>query len=104
MVYPENLTLKSGIRLVGSGAATSVIDGSGTGSVLTLNGVTNVEVMGFTITNGGEDSAETPASSSLALPTTSPSLATSSAALPPFPAYRATAMPASSSRGAPPVN
>ena len=39
--------------LIGSGAESTVIDGSSSGSVLTLNGVTNVEITGFSITNGG---------------------------------------------------
>ncbi|MCP4128453.1 MAG: hypothetical protein GY753_15535, partial [Gammaproteobacteria bacterium] len=55
MVYEENVNLKSGIRLIGNGAETTFIDGNSTGSVLTLDGVTHVEISGFTITNGGQD-------------------------------------------------
>ena len=55
MVYQENVELKSGIRLIGSGAETSVIDGGDSGSVLTLEGVTDVEIMGFTVLGGGAE-------------------------------------------------
>ncbi|MCP4211112.1 MAG: hypothetical protein GY764_06495, partial [Halieaceae bacterium] len=58
MLYTENVNLKSGIRLIGSGAETSIINGNGSGSVLTLNGVTDVEITGFTITNGGSNSSD----------------------------------------------
>ncbi|MCP4071063.1 MAG: hypothetical protein GY742_04895, partial [Hyphomicrobiales bacterium] len=58
MLYTENVALKSGIRLIGSGAETSVINGNDSGSVLTLNGVTDVEITGFTISNGGSDSSD----------------------------------------------
>ncbi|MFN8485854.1 MAG: FG-GAP-like repeat-containing protein [Anaerolineae bacterium] len=51
--YSESLTLRSGVRLVGAGADTTVIDAGGAGNVLTLNGVTNVEVAGFTLQNAG---------------------------------------------------
>ncbi|MCP4212938.1 MAG: hypothetical protein GY764_15880 [Halieaceae bacterium] len=55
MVYDENVVLKSGVRLVGNGAETTIIDANNSGSALTLNGVTNVEILGFTITDGGQD-------------------------------------------------
>jgi hypothetical protein len=54
-VYHEQIQLKSGIRMVGAGADTTVIDADDTGSALTLNGVTNVEISGFTITDAGDD-------------------------------------------------
>ncbi|MCP4212939.1 MAG: hypothetical protein GY764_15885 [Halieaceae bacterium] len=57
MVYEENVALKSGIRLVGSGAEQSIIDGADD-SVLTLDGVTHVEVIGFTITDGGSEAGD----------------------------------------------
>ncbi len=51
--YQENVTLRSGIRLVGSGADQTIIDAGGSGTALNLNGVTNVEVTGFTVQNAG---------------------------------------------------
>ncbi|MFN8474388.1 MAG: Ig-like domain-containing protein [Anaerolineae bacterium] len=54
--YQENVTLRSGIRLVGSGADQTIIDAGGSGSALTLNGVTDVEVTGFTVQNAGSGS------------------------------------------------
>jgi hypothetical protein len=56
--YHEHLQIPSGIRLVGSGARSTIIDGDDSGSVLTLDGATNVEISGFTITNGGEDEGD----------------------------------------------
>ncbi len=55
--YNESLNLRSGVRLVGSGADTTVIDAGGNGNALTLNGVTNVEVAGFTLQNAGSGAA-----------------------------------------------
>ena len=55
MVYQENVVLRSGIRLIGSGAETSVIDGNDSGPVLTLDGVTHVDITGLTMTGGGAD-------------------------------------------------
>ncbi|MCB0230708.1 MAG: right-handed parallel beta-helix repeat-containing protein, partial [Anaerolineae bacterium] len=54
-VYHEHVLLPSGVRLVGESADTTVIDADDSGSPLTLDNVANVEVRGFTITNGGED-------------------------------------------------
>ncbi|MFN8496882.1 MAG: FG-GAP-like repeat-containing protein [Anaerolineae bacterium] len=55
--YTESLNPRSGVRLVGAGAETTVIDAGGAGNVLTLNGVTNVEVAGFTLQNAGSGAA-----------------------------------------------
>ncbi|MFN8475368.1 MAG: hypothetical protein U0822_24505 [Anaerolineae bacterium] len=45
--YTERVALKSGIRLIGSGAEQTIVDAAGTSAPLTLNGVTQVEVTGF---------------------------------------------------------
>ncbi|MCP4167502.1 MAG: hypothetical protein GY759_16655 [Chloroflexi bacterium] len=58
MVYEENVQLKSGIRLIGGGAETTLVDGGDSGSVLSLDGVTNVEITGFTLTDGGANSTD----------------------------------------------
>ncbi|MFN8485853.1 MAG: hypothetical protein U0768_22660 [Anaerolineae bacterium] len=54
--YSESLSLRSGVRLVGAGADSTVIDAGGSGAALTLSGVTNVEVGGFTVQNAGSGS------------------------------------------------
>ncbi len=54
-VYHERLTLPSGVRLIGAGPETTVIDADDSGSAISLDGVTNVQITGFTITNGGEN-------------------------------------------------
>ncbi|MCP4167500.1 MAG: hypothetical protein GY759_16645 [Chloroflexi bacterium] len=58
IVYQENVQLKSGIRLVGSGAETTIVDAGGRDSAMTLDGITDVEIMGFTLTNSGEDATD----------------------------------------------
>ena len=54
-VYHEQITLPSGVRLIGAGADSTVIDGADSGSAVMLNGVTHVEITGFTVTDAGED-------------------------------------------------
>jgi parallel beta-helix repeat protein len=57
--YYENITMKSGVMIQGAGAGDdpsihSIIDGGGTGSVVTASGVGSEATLdGFTITNGG---------------------------------------------------
>ncbi|NJO05158.1 MAG: hypothetical protein HC876_06330 [Chloroflexaceae bacterium] len=51
--YNENITLRNRIRLVGEGADLVTIDGTGTGSVLTLDGLNDVDIVGLTITGSG---------------------------------------------------
>jgi hypothetical protein len=59
--YYENITMKSGVVIQGSGAGDdpsihSIIDGGGTGSVVTASGVGSEATLdGFKITNGGGD-------------------------------------------------
>ncbi len=45
--YTERVALKSGVRLIGSGAEQTIVDAASSGAPLTLNGVTGVEVTGF---------------------------------------------------------
>jgi len=47
--YAERVTVPSHVRLVGSGAAVSIIDAGSGGSAVTLDAVTDVEVSGFTL-------------------------------------------------------
>ena len=56
--YAENLSLRSGVRLVGSGADLTIIDGSASGSVVSIDGATHVELRGFTLQDGGFDTAD----------------------------------------------
>jgi hypothetical protein len=53
-VYPETLTIPHGLNLVGAGAATTIIDARGIGSVI-LNGHRDVTVSNVTMRNGGGD-------------------------------------------------
>ncbi|MCB9153462.1 MAG: hypothetical protein H6649_05325 [Caldilineae bacterium] len=57
-VYHEQLSLPSGVRLIGAGAETTVIDGDATGSTVTIDGATNVQITGFAVTNGGEGATD----------------------------------------------
>ncbi|MCB0200720.1 MAG: FG-GAP repeat protein, partial [Anaerolineae bacterium] len=57
-VYHEHVQLTSGLRLVGGGAAITVIDADDSGSPIVMDGVTGVEVSGFTVTDGGEDATD----------------------------------------------
>jgi len=53
-IYPETLTMPHGLNLIGAGAATTIIDGEGIGSVI-LNGHHGVTVSNVTMRNGGGD-------------------------------------------------
>nr|WP_320190281.1 PKD domain-containing protein [uncultured Desulfobacter sp.] len=50
--YNENLSMKSGVEILGTGPEVSIIDGSGNGSVMTADNVTRAKIDGFTLTNG----------------------------------------------------
>ena len=51
--YYENITMKSGVEILGMGADTTIIDGGGNGSVVIANNVNSeTKLEGFTITNG----------------------------------------------------
>jgi hypothetical protein len=49
--YTENLTIGISLKILGSGANTTIIDGGGVGRVLTISNV-NVTLLGVTIRNG----------------------------------------------------
>jgi len=51
-IYNENITLKSGVKLQGSGTDFTTIDGGSNGSVVKMSGISDVTISGFTITNG----------------------------------------------------
>ena len=54
--YYENITMKSGVVIQGAGQGDTIIDGGGSGSVVTANGVDSAAMLdGFTITNGDAD-------------------------------------------------
>ena len=56
--YTENLRLRSGVNVVGSGFATTILRGVGNTNVVTSSGVTNSRFEGFKITrNGNNDNA-----------------------------------------------
>jgi len=59
-IYSENVTMKAGIALVGSGARVTVIDAGGSGDVIDADAA-NCVIRGFTITNGGDEDAGPPA-------------------------------------------
>jgi len=51
--YNENITMKSGVEVLGAGQNVTTIDGGGSGSVVTADGVDSATKLdGFTITNG----------------------------------------------------
>ena len=51
--YVENITLKNGVTVQGSGAETCTLQGNGTSSVVFANGITQAAALyGFTITGG----------------------------------------------------
>ncbi|MDY6835751.1 MAG: DUF1565 domain-containing protein [Chloroflexota bacterium] len=51
--YYENITMKSGVEILGAGAGASIINGGGNGSVVIANNVdSEAKLEGFTITNG----------------------------------------------------
>jgi parallel beta-helix repeat protein len=52
--YNEHITVNKTLSLIGENQTTTIIDGEGTGTVLTIN-TDNVSVAGFTIRNGGID-------------------------------------------------
>jgi len=54
--YLEKITMKSGVVIQGAGQGVSIIDGEGSGPVVTANGVNSAAKLdGFTITNGNTD-------------------------------------------------
>ena len=54
--YYENITIKSGVVIQGAGQGVSIIDGGGSGSVVTASGVDSAATLdGFTITGGISD-------------------------------------------------
>ena len=50
--YPENLTITISLSILGSGAKTTIIDGRGASSVVTLPNPTDVTLSNVTIQNG----------------------------------------------------
>jgi hypothetical protein len=51
--YTENLTVSISLKILGSGAKTTILDGGGAGRVVTISGAaTQVTLSGVTITNG----------------------------------------------------
>lgn len=51
--YPENLTINIIVKVIGSGASTTIIDGGGVGTVVTISNTTaHVTLSGLTIRNG----------------------------------------------------
>jgi hypothetical protein len=70
--YHENLVLKSGVNVVGSGWSSTILQGSDNTNVVSANGVASVRFAGFTITgsgnsNNGNDSGVSLQSSSILL-------------------------------------
>lgn len=51
-IYYEHITINRCLRLVGENRNTTIIDGSGSGTVITLPGVSSVEISGLTVCNG----------------------------------------------------
>ena len=52
--YTEQVSINHNLKLVGAGAETTIIDGDGDDVLTITSAVTNVEVSGFTITNGNK--------------------------------------------------
>lgn len=51
--YPENITLRAGLTLRGAGRESTIVDGGGNGSVVTVGGVGTIAALeGLTIKNG----------------------------------------------------
>ena len=50
--YTENLTMSISLIVIGSGAATTIVDGGGVSAVLTISGTAKVNLSGLTIRNG----------------------------------------------------
>jgi parallel beta-helix repeat protein len=55
--YQEDLTLRDGVDVIGSGADETNLRGTGSGDVVTASGVTEAEFSGFTVENSGPDGA-----------------------------------------------
>lgn len=53
--YTENLRLRSGVNVVGSGYASTILRGVGNTNVVTSSGVTNSRFEGFKITRNGDN-------------------------------------------------
>ena len=51
-IYAENLTIGKNLTILGSGAATTIIDGGGTATVVTISNGTHVTLSKMTIRNG----------------------------------------------------
>src|SRR6266581_1423473 len=51
-IYAENLTIGKNMTILGSGAATTIIDGGGTATVVTISNGTHVTLSKMTIRNG----------------------------------------------------
>jgi len=51
--YPEHVVVNKSLTLVGAGSSTTVIDGDGAGTVVSVK-ANNVNITGFTIQNGGD--------------------------------------------------
>ncbi|NOQ54630.1 MAG: PKD domain-containing protein [Thermoplasmata archaeon] len=50
--YEENIVVDKQVMVIGNGSASTIIDGGGTGNVITVLG-SSATIRGFTITNGG---------------------------------------------------
>ena len=50
--YTENLTISISLKILGSGAKTTILDGGGVGRVVTISSPAHVTLSGVTITNG----------------------------------------------------
>ena len=53
-IYRENILMKEGITLKGSGAYVTIIDGEGNGNVIYAYGITSCSIEAFTIRNSGQ--------------------------------------------------
>ena len=49
--YTEHLTISVSLKILGSGAKTTILDGGGTGRVVTISSPAHVTLNGVTITN-----------------------------------------------------
>jgi hypothetical protein len=57
-VYTEDLTLRSRVNVSGAGYRTTTLRGTGSGTVVTANQVSNAFFEGFTVTRSGKDSSD----------------------------------------------
>lgn len=55
--YQEDLTLRSDVDVQGSGPDETILQGTGTGDVVTATGVSNMEFSGFTVEESGSGNA-----------------------------------------------